>query len=314
MSVCAILGAPDPEMAAIERLLTAAGVPVAYACTADGVRVHPGTAYQAAGTTEPAPVTAATTVLAVECGGDLRTSLLRHAAQWVDVDHHRPGDVGYGVPASDYLRGSSIGQVVGHLARAGLLPVAGWRRIWWPTGAQPGHEVGHVLYARGVLVRVPDRDDGDGARPIPQWATVPQWVLDAAAADHCLHAAYRGGCPRVDPDALMRWRAQTRAQHQGRPVASVLADVQRARDWLRAQPGIPHAADPIPELPEAAAREGRAFTADVRERDGRMKTVLQGADARTIRAWLAEQSAAGRQTYGDPERGFAGAYHQEIMT
>ena len=35
-----------------------------------------------------------------------------------------------------------------------------------------------------------------------------------AAADHCLAAAYRGACPDVDPDALMRWRAETRAQFQ----------------------------------------------------------------------------------------------------
>jgi hypothetical protein len=35
---------------------------------------------------------------------------------------------------------------------------------------------------------------------------IPQRYVLAAAADHCLAAAYRGECPGVDPDALMRWR------------------------------------------------------------------------------------------------------------
>lgn len=41
-----ILGASDPEMAAIERLLTDTGEEIAYA-TVDGVQVHPGNAYMA---------------------------------------------------------------------------------------------------------------------------------------------------------------------------------------------------------------------------------------------------------------------------
>jgi hypothetical protein len=59
-----------------------------------------------------------------------------------------------------------------------------------------------------------------------------------AAADHCLAAAYRGKCPGVEPDRLMRWRAESRAKFQGRSVEAVLADVERAREALRAAPEI----------------------------------------------------------------------------
>jgi hypothetical protein len=37
---------------------------------------------------------------------------------------------------------------------------------------------------------------------------IPQRYVLAAAADHCLAAAYRGECHGVDPDALMRWRVE----------------------------------------------------------------------------------------------------------
>src|SRR5690606_18322240 len=68
--------------------------------------------------------------------------------------------------------------------------------------------------------------------------TAPQEVVFAAAADHCLAAAYRGECPGVDPTALMVWRAETRAAFQGRSVEDILADVERARQALRKAPRI----------------------------------------------------------------------------
>src|SRR5690606_28418019 len=116
-----------------------------------------------------------------------------------------------------------------------------------------------------------------------------------AAADHCLEAAYRGRCPGVDPDALMRWRAESRAAFQGRSVEAVLADITAARERLQevtsahcdpayhryVLDGGVYVADlrgeHIPELPEAAAREGIPFLASVKERDGREKVVLQAA-------------------------------------
>src|SRR5690606_25622302 len=40
----------------------------------------------------------------------------------VVIDHHRPGDPGYGRPPEEFLAASSIGQVITELARLGRLP------------------------------------------------------------------------------------------------------------------------------------------------------------------------------------------------
>src|SRR5690606_33311228 len=121
-------------------------------------------------------------------------------------------------------------------------------------------------------------------------------VIWSAAADHCLAAAYRGECPGVDPDELMHWRVAVRAAHQGRPVAELLEDVEQACERLRAAPVVAlgerlAARDlrgkHVPELPEAAVREGMVYLATVADRDGREKVVLGGhADAEMVRAFL----------------------------
>ena len=65
----------------------------------------------------------------------------------------------------------------------------------------------------------------------------------------------------------------------------------------------------IPELPEAAAREGIPFTAKVKDRDGREKVVLQAASPELVRRFLAGEIITGLTgLYGDPARGFAGGY------
>lgn len=72
-----ILGAPDLEMARIERILSLAGESYEYA-TADNRRrrVHPGDAYRAD------PPLSRGDVIAVECGGEWPCA--------ATVDHHRP--------------------------------------------------------------------------------------------------------------------------------------------------------------------------------------------------------------------------------
>lgn len=137
-----------------------------------------------------------------------------------------------------------------------------------------------------------------------------------AAADHCLEAAYRGACPGVDPDRLMRWRLESRAAFQRRSVEELARQVETARAVLAQAPplvlgeGVPPVADLrqagyVPELPEAAAREGRAFVAV--SPDG-TRLICQAGTPEQIRAFLAWAQAHGlRDPYGDPARGFAGA-------
>lgn len=166
-----------------------------------------------------------------------------------------------------------------------------------------------------------------------------------AAADHCLGAAYAGRCPGVDPDALMAWRAASRAAFQGRTVGEILADVEATSEALRKAPIVilgevftgpgPHGgvhaevldADqwaqiwardmrrepPYPELPEAATRLGLSYVSGpLVDRDGRRKITVSGDEEvieSFLKTWAPAQGLV--NLYGDPARGFAGGYLPE---
>jgi hypothetical protein len=272
-----ILGASDPEMEQIESVLRERGELVRYAMIG-GRRVRPETAYRAAEVRpsgERADWWSVTHIMCVECDtwGGPATAHVKY------IDHHRPGDQGYGRPAAEYMSASSLGQV---LAALGIEPSSGHRL--------------------------------------------------AAAADHCLAAAYRGECPGVDPDALMEWRVRTRAAHQRRTPEALLSDIERAKEILDSAPLLRWSTvfggndpedwdnDPVlalaiadlrgqfvAELPEAAARDDRAYVATPLALPGERQKVVLGAASREQAEWfLAAFPAADK--YGDPERGFAGGY------
>lgn len=403
-----ILGAADPEMEMIEALLRECGERVEYATAPSGERIRPGQ-YGA-----PIHIGDATTVYTVECDlplacgepedepdmgqviidGSRFPSARSCGISVIRIDHHCPGDPGYGRPPEDFMAASSIGQVISELAKTGALrraipkeheiahwmashrdlPVAEYNEMlrtqwFWSRQDMPGPESypSDGTIARGVswiydgyAVAVHQND------LYFEWrvALIPPPLIYAAAADHCLPAAYRGECPGVDPDELMRWRVETRATHQGRPVEDILADVEEAIEEIRCAPTlrdvrtIEHRRvveaweydrvcngrrpDPdtwyrrraealdavyvpsreledvldlrgyeVPELPEAAAREGVAYLATVAERDGRTKVVLGGhTTPEMVREFMEEWAPAHGlvDAYGDPARGFAGAY------
>ena len=303
-----VLGASDPEMEAIERLLSRAGQKVAYATVA-GHRVTPDSAYLADGTNCGFPE--GLVPVFVEC-------MVHGIKPWLVVDHHRPGDPGYQVPPEEFLPGSSIGQVISVLAYQDNLPLDGADAAW----ASP-YPVSPSLFPAGTIRYSPTAGWLVSSRPSRynpvSWHRVSQEVLFVAAADHCLAAAYQGRCPGVDPDELMRWRAKTRARYQGRPVQAVLEDIARARNALAQAPriligGVPVAdlrGQEVPELPEAGAREGIPFLATPRTRPGtRTKVVLQCAPPEVLAAWpeWAARNGITDLYGGDPERGFAGGY------
>lgn len=109
-----VLGAQDPEMREIERVLRRAGQPFVHAAKG-GVRCVPKTAYEADGvvrmsrTGRPLPTVLLpdAPIVCVECSLADRPPVLR-------VDHHYPGDPGYEKGPESYLQGSSIGQVLHH--------------------------------------------------------------------------------------------------------------------------------------------------------------------------------------------------------
>jgi hypothetical protein len=293
-----ILGASDPEMAEIERVLLAAGERVEYAVSADGTRVHPGNAYRAVGPTAEVLVDAA--IYTVECR-------IAGVTPVRAIDHHSPGDHGFGRGPQEFLPASSLGQVLSELAAFGR----------WDSAA----EVDSVHYsAPGSIYHVDGRWVVDG---LYGSSPVPRRIVQAAAADHCLGAAYRGECPGVDPDALMEWRAASRAAFQGVSTAEVLARVEAAAEELRAASELVLSEageglvvrdmrrdQPVPELPEAATRLGISYiSGPLIGPDGRRKYTLSGT-AEVVEAFLGGWAARNGlvDLYGDPARGFAGGY------
>ena len=311
MSNLWVLGAADPEMSVIEGLLRQAEQDVAYA-SINGVRVHPGNAYRA---DVPSDASAHDRLILVECG--LREDV--NGPEWSQpavtvIDHHRPGDPGFGRPPAKFLSASSVGQVY---ARLNDFSVDEYR--FYGCWREP-----YYVVPSGYEMPL----TGDYFDPDPDWRVpLPRQVVLASAADHCLGAAYRGECPGVDPDDLMSWRVASRAAYQRRPEADVMADVRSATDALRKAPRLRECEicacpDPciehtvrdmrgpvVPELPEAACRLGVGYVAGpLTCPDGRQKTVFSGTPRQV--KWFMACWAPSRLTdvYGDPDRGFAGGY------
>lgn len=122
MNYVFILGASDPEMQEIERVVAEAGLPFVYATIRSNVakgphRVRAAQAVRATGISGVLPKDAMR--VTVEC----RVEGLRED---VRIDHHAPGDPGYSCGPADYLQGSSLGQV---LTLLGLTPTEEQRII-----------------------------------------------------------------------------------------------------------------------------------------------------------------------------------------
>jgi len=322
-----VLGSPDPEMQAIEQLLVDAGVPYEYAIGMDGRRVTPGTAYRAVGL---GGGRSTGTMILVECGGDENFA----GGRVIHVDHHHPGDPGYGRGPEEAIAASSIGQVASILAQINHLP-----REWEVVEGTDHRALGTIeLSADGAYVvgmtslsmEAPGSGEPYGLVPVARVAVLPAEVVLVAAGDHCPAAAYQGQVPGVNPVALAQWRAESRAAFQHRPVEAVLADVSAAAHclthgeypWGDPAPMVLggvldlRESPPIPEIPEASLRTGVPYLASLPMPDGRTKIVLGGAGEGTVAGtrpveeflggWAAAQGLT--DPYGDPARGYAGAY------
>jgi hypothetical protein len=258
-----VLGARDPEMREIAKVLGEENRPFVHAASA-GAPVSARTAYEADGVVRlsrsgrgmPALLVPQAPAVFVECTLRGHTPVLR-------VDHHNPGDPGYAMPAERYLEGASIGQTL-HL-----------------------------------LEREP---------------SATQRLL--AAADHCLTAAYQGACPGIDPKELLFLRASWRARVTGRSLTDVVDGILHAAKQVRRRydPELGESLflDPTeipPDLAEGGAYAGRAL----RYRElffpgGELKEMLKGACPLHIERFLAGHRGEGREVYGNPYRGYAGAY------
>lgn len=319
-----ILGASDPEMAAIEKLLIECGEKTVIAMHG-GARVFPGNAYNVDGVANYAIGDAQ--LIFVECSSTCRPSDLR-------VDHHRVGDPGFGRPAFAFMSASSIGQTIRLLAQFGVLPAS------WPVYAPGSNHLPGIIKSSNIgWCVVTDKQE---------FVVIPSELVLTAAADHCLSAAYRGECFHVDPDTLMAWRVASRAEFQQRPQEEVLADITAAREVLKTAPlielapgiqvadmrvpqigwkdvetlqifgmvgrvkptWVPYYARTVSELVEAAARDNTPFiSGPLVSTTGQVKITCKGGKeviTAFLRNWAPTNGVI--DTYGDPERGFARGY------
>lgn len=257
-----VLGAQDPEMREIERVLRRDKHSFVHAAYR-GERCVARTAYEAgnvvrmsrAGHPMPAVLLPAAPAVFVECTVQGHEPVMR-------VDHHHPGDPGYEKTAEAYLEGSSLGQVL---------------------------------------------------RLLEMEANETQRLL--AAADHCLTAAYQGICPGVDPGELLFQRAAWQAKMSGRTLSDVVDGIFHAAKQVHrhydSESGEALFLDPteVPlDLAEGAAYAGKPVRYRQLLPGGEIKEMLKGAQLAHIERFLAEHRAAGRKVYGNPHRGYAGAY------
>ncbi|MBX9913726.1 MAG: hypothetical protein K2Y25_07510 [Pseudomonadaceae bacterium] len=140
-----------------------------------------------------------------------------------------------------------------------------------------------------------------------------------AASDHCLNHAYQGHCPGVEPHEVRQSRINSRAKFQGISPAQMLSKINAAVAVINGLPSIEIAGHPfkdamdrfVPELPEASAMLNMPIIYTRREaRLGLTKVGVLNGTAPALTAWMqwaAEQSYL-MQLYGDPDRGYAGAY------
>lgn len=335
-----VLGASDPEMERIRAVLTEHGehvvaAHVTHRPTGALRPVRPAEAYNAgvvAGDSGPPLIRGEyARMVLVECSG---RSIVDAEPAWGGaverVDHHKPGDPGYGGRPNDFLPASSLGQVLSLLgARHGSEhgPLGRWesptrRLLATPEGGEYAFEHGSWhLGVRGTGGGSDGLDDGYRClgTGYARWVRVPEELVLAAAADHCLGAAYAGECPGVDPDTLMRWRVASRAAFQRRPTGDLEADIADARVALAEAPvlavvaGIPvrdmRAERPVRELVEAATRDGVAYVSGpLIDPDGRAKFTASGPPEVILAVMSGELLPDLYDVYGDPARGFAGGY------
>lgn len=104
-----VLGAEDPEMREIEKILSDQRLHYVIA-TKNGIRVKNSNAYDAD------KVASKNIVVMIEC----ICSSSSFAQTIYKIDHHFPGDLGYGAPPEKYWGASSIGQLINFLQRLGL--------------------------------------------------------------------------------------------------------------------------------------------------------------------------------------------------
>lgn len=313
-----ILGVRDQELRSIEKIIHSLAIPGFYSLY-NGRFVSAINAYhfnglrQFCGSVQPVIEYAKkpnNTIVFIECYSQTITDQIHTVGGTspLRVDHHHEGDVGFNIPPERFFFGASIGQLINEL-------VATWNyrlpSFDWQPYTSHRNVLNGVHYHDSQWIAVRSVDDGTQEK-----APIPQWILHIAAADHCLGAAYQGHCPQINPQQLMKYRTQLRAQDKNKTPEQIEAMIQQTRKHIKSfvVNGVADLSKlPItiyPELPEAAAREGIRVITKVRDRSQkRLKLLCMGyGPPRDFQRWIDHQRELGRYVYGCPQRGYAGAF------
>lgn len=208
-----------------------------------------------------------------------------------NIDHHRPGDPGYGGEPDEFFESSSIGQVIRELGKLGLVPE--WERSGVPKEYLLVAAADHCLGAAY-------RGECPGVDP----SELLEWRIQS-------RAAYQGR-PAEDIRAdIERARVVLRAAPRiTLGICECGCDQNEHGCGCQSCSAIAELADmrgqEVPELPDAAGLEKTGIIADGRpDKDGRVKVVCWGSYTEVDTFMRAMNF---RDMYGDPCRGFAGGY------
>lgn len=182
-----------------------------------------------------------------------------------------------------------------------------------PTLRVDHHNPGDPGYARPPEQYLEGASIGQTLGLLEMEPTPTQRLI--AAADHCLTAAYQGACPGIDPSELLFLRASWRAKMSGRSLGDVIEGILHAAKQVRryydSEFGESVFLDPTEaplDLPEGGAYAGRPVRYRALFPGGELKEMLKGATPAHIERFMASHRNQGREVYGNPYRGYAGAY------
>ena len=237
-----VVGGDDDEMALIIRIATAVGIPV--------VRAHPSDVRGA--DQYASPVAPEAGDVWIECAPAPRAF-----GPYTRIDHHQPGDPGYGVTG---FEGSSLGQFLRLLLEAGAHPhTLGMWDLDDPTvyGFDPGWADcgGPYGYGFGMWIK---EGEAYGVPGFHWFKVPPQWEA-TGLADHDPVGFAAGHYGRWDRTAAREFLI-ARAASGGRGfTAADVAEALRLIEAAPTVPGFPQVYDlrTVPELTPPVVRAGQ---------------------------------------------------------
>jgi hypothetical protein len=273
-----VLGAADPEMQAIESMLKAYSVSFGYAAI-DGSRVRPFQANKATQVIDPKlskPMKIPKTdVVFVECR-------VKGITPELIIDHHNPGDPGYGLPPEKAYEASSLGQFLTLLGKSAdtLVSVNG---DLFPARIVAAAD--HCLSAayRGEVPEVSSED-------IKVYRLLTRSKFQGKTIDAL----------QEELEAAKLVLQQYVCSVEGLP-----GEIADLRSYYRRN-GV------LSEAAEAAAMTGTPILYEM-PRGGTTVVGLLGATAEQVSVFMKEwaPSLDLLRIYGDPARGFAGGFLEE---